>query len=61
MEEYGNSINFYGTTSGNGKYGDNASLGDVLVEHKTFCIKRRNVLSVVDPDEEEQEHDHVAE
>ena len=31
------------------------------VEHKQFFIKRRNISSVTDPDEEEEENDHTTE
>ena len=47
-------------TSSNGKIECNVSFDDMPVERKKFCAKRRSVLHVVDPDEEEQEHDHVA-
>ena len=61
MEEHWNSRNFYGTiVSGNGKSGNNLSFNDVPAERKKVCDKRRNMLPVVDLDEEEQEHDRTA-
>ena len=36
------------------------SFDDIPVEHKQCCVKKINTLSVVDLDEEEQEHDQVA-
>ena len=38
-----------------------ASLDSMLADHKEVCIKKRSMLHVVDPKEEEQEHDHVTE
>ena len=62
MENYGHSMHFYGIiTSGNGISGRNTSFDNVLADHKEVHIKRRSILSVADPEEEEQEHDHVAE
>ena len=54
MEECGNIRNFYSATiSGNEKSGFNDSFYDMLAEHKEVLIKRRSMLSVADPDEEE--------
>ena len=33
----------------------------MLDDHKEVCAKRRSILSNVDPNVEEQEHDHVVE
>ena len=62
IEKCGNKRNFYGTIkSGDRKCGWNASFNDMPVEQKKICIKRRSTLSIVDLDEEQQEHDHVEE
>ena len=51
MEEYGNSINFYGTIIiSNGICGHNVSLYGMPVEHKQVCAKIRKMPSFVDPD-----------
>ena len=41
--------------------GCDVSFNGMLADHKEVCIKRRSTLHVVDPVEEEQEYDHVAE
>ena len=51
MEEYGNNRKWYGTiASGNVKCGRNVLFDDVTEKYKQFYIKRRNMLSVIDPD-----------
>ena len=61
MEDYSNIINFNGTIiSGNGKNGCSASFDDMPADYNEAHVKRRSMLSIVDPEEEEQEHDHVA-
>ena len=62
IEDCGNSKNFYGIiTSGNGKSGRKFSFDNVPDAHNEVHVKRRSILSVADPDEEDQEQDHVAE
>ena len=62
MKEHGNSRNVHGTTiSGNGWIRINFSFDGMLAGCKEVHTKRRNMFHYVDPDEEEQEHDHVAE
>ena len=47
--------------SSNGKSGHNVSFDDMPAGHKEVYIKRRNILSVACPDEEEEENYHIAE
>ena len=62
LEENGNIRNFYGTIIRvNRKFRCYVSFDDMQAEHKKLHVKLRNTLSVLDPDEEEQEHDHVVE
>ena len=61
-EECGNSRNlFFRIISGNAKFRYYVSFDDTQMEHKKIHVKLRNTLSNVDPDGEEQEHDHVVE
>ena len=62
IEEQGSGIIFFSTIKSlNGKSECNVQLDGMPAKHKKHHTKRRNVLSIADLDEEEQEHDHVAE
>ena len=62
IEEHRNRRNFCDSiTSVNGKSGHNVSFNGMPDEHKQDRFKRRNVLSVTAPDEEEKENDHISE
>ena len=57
MEEHGSVGNFWGSiVSCNVKSGHNISLDDMPAWHKKSHAKRRNKLSVADPDEEEKDY-----
>ena len=62
MEKYGNSRNFHGTIlSGSGKTGYNIRFDDLPAGKQEVFVKRRTIIDVVDPAEEEKEYDHVVE
>ena len=62
IEYHGDSRNSHETmTSGNGKSGHNASFDNMPSDYKEVHAERRTTFSVVEPDEEEQEHNNVAE
>ena len=60
IEDCGNSKNFYGIiTSGSEKIGCNASFDVMTADYKEVYVEIRSMFPVVDPDEEDQEHDHA--
>ena len=62
MDYFADSRNFCRTiTCANSKSGNNAYFDSMLDDHKEVCAKRRSILSNVDPNVEEQDHDHVVE
>ena len=61
IEEHGNSRKcLWCENKSQWKSGRNASFDDVPTEHKEVCF-RKNMLSAVDPNKEEQECDHGTE
>ena len=62
IEDYDNSRNFCGIiTSGNRKSRCDVSFDVIPDDHEEVHIRRRSIISVVDTDKEEKEHDHMVE
>ena len=60
LEKFGNSRNFHGDIiSGNGKTGYYINFDDLPSGLQKVYVKRRNIITVADKEEEEKEHDHA--